>query len=256
MLSKNKIQFLKKLQQKKYRDFEKMYFVEGIKIVNEACSNIPQQVSEVICTGSAREKLVIPEGISISETDRMTIKQISSLKTPQEAVAVIKIDDAKKNPSQNSELILALDSARDPGNMGTIIRLADWFGIETILCSEDCVDCYNPKVIQATMGAIFRVNMVYCNLKETLTKFRLSGKKIIGASLKGENLYKSAAILKGILVMGNESTGISDEIQQIITHSILIPNFSKKHHQSESLNVSTATAVILGELKRRIDYSK
>lgn len=173
------------------------------------------------------------------------LKKISGLKTPQQVVAVFEIPDVKK--VDDSKLILALDAVRDPGNLGTIIRLCDWFGIEHLVCSETTVDCYNPKVVQATMGSLTRVNVNYLNLEEFLKTSELPK---FGAFMDGKNIYETSLPKQGILVMGNEANGISAEMEMLIGTRLGIPHFSR-HQETESLNVATATAILLSEFRRR-----
>lgn len=173
------------------------------------------------------------------------LKSISALVTPNDCLAVFIIPEKVKTDYSNT-LQIALDDIRDPGNMGTIIRLADWFGIQNILCSEETVDVYNPKVIQSTMGSIARVNVTYCDLKKELLSSRVP---VYGTLLEGKNIYTEKLIQPGIIVLGNESNGISSTIQQFVTHKITIPRFGNLQ-QTESLNVATATAIVLSEFCR------
>jgi rRNA methylases len=148
--------------------------------------------------------------------------------------------------------VLALDSVRDPGNLGTIVRLADWFGIKTILASTDTVELYNPKVVQATMGSIFRIEVRYCDLAEVLAGQKSEGRKIYGTFLEGENIYTTDKDRNGIIVMGSESNGISPKVEACITHKITIPPFSCESHGPESLNVAIATAITCSEFRRNL----
>ncbi|HJS00715.1 MAG TPA: RNA methyltransferase, partial [Flavobacterium sp.] len=178
---------------------------------------------------------------TISENE---LRKISALTTPNNCLALFKIP-IEKNVTL-SGLVLALDAIRDPGNLGTIIRLCDWFGIETLLCSEETVDIYNPKVVQATMGSLSRVNVVYIDLEAKLLETKLP---IYGTFMDGKNIYKESLLKEGIIVMGNEANGISNPIEKIINQRIAIPRFGK-WQQTESLNVATATAIILSEFRR------
>jgi TrmH family RNA methyltransferase len=172
------------------------------------------------------------------------LKKISALTSANDCLAVFKIKEYSS--SANSGLELALDNIKDPGNMGTIIRLCDWFGISKIVCSEETVDMYNPKVVQATMGSLARVEVEYTNLAAYLKATDL---EIFGTFMEGENIYKKVVPDSGILVMGNEANGISSEIENLITQKIAIPRFGNLQ-QTESLNVATATAIFLSEFKR------
>ena len=178
---------------------------------------------------------------AISEAE---LKKISALATPNSCLAVFKIPKAKE--MKESGLILALDDVRDPGNLGTIIRLCDWFGIETLFCSEESVDIYNPKVVQATMGSISRVNVVYGDLENFLVKTKLT---VFGTFMDGKNIYQESLLKEGIIVMGNEANGISEAVEKLVTDRIAIPRFGDLQI-TESLNVATATAIILSEFKR------
>jgi TrmH family RNA methyltransferase len=187
--------------------------------------------------------------ISVSKTKVHAIsdaelKKISALATPNSCLAVFKIPKDKE--MKESGLILALDDVRDPGNLGTIIRLCDWFGIETLFCSDETVDIYNPKVVQATMGSISRVNVVYGDLENFLVKTKLT---VFGTFMDGKNIYQESLPKEGIIVMGNEANGISEAVEKLVTDRIAIPRFGNLQI-TESLNVATATAIILSEFKR------
>lgn len=238
MLSKNQIKFINRLGQKKFRFQDGYFMVEGIKTINELLQSHFElhqlYTTESFNIDAKTENL-------ISETD---LKRISFLKTPNRALAVFKIPEPK--PINYTNLILALDDVRDPGNLGTIIRLCDWFGIKDLVCSKQTVDCYNPKVLQATMGSISRVNINYIDLDVFLKEAQ---KPIFGAFMDGENVYNTALPKEGILIMGNEANGISKTIEEMVTKRIAIPRFGDLQ-ATESLNVATATAVLLSEFKR------
>jgi TrmH family RNA methyltransferase len=172
------------------------------------------------------------------------LKKISALATPNSCLAVFKIP--AENKIIDSDLIVALDDIRDPGNLGTILRLCDWFGIKQIICSKETVDIYNPKVVQATMGSIARVNVNYIDLKTFIAQTKLP---VFGTFMDGDNIYQSHLPQNGIIIMGNEANGISAEIEKIVTSRISIPRFGELQ-KTESLNVATATAIILSEFKR------
>ena len=178
--------------------------------------------------------------------DEAELKKISSLTTPQTAVAVVSIPESKKPELKG--LVLALDGVQDPGNLGTIIRMCDWFGVEQLICSAGTVDCYNPKVVQATMGSIARVHINYVSLPEFL-KNEVGKMPVFGAFLEGENIY-TEDLPEGIIVMGNEANGISAEVEELITKKLVIPQFGNTQ-ETESLNVATATAIFLSEFRRR-----
>lgn len=236
MVSKNQIKRIISLQQKKYRKELGLFFVEGKKVIQELLdSNFV--LEELFVTEHLFDH--IPQQTLIATTD---LKKISALSNPNNALAVFRMPEPKKIKEQG--IILALDKIRDPGNLGTIIRLCDWFGITDLVCSEDTVDCYNPKVLQATMGSISRVNVSYLDLNKFLSQTKLP---VFGTFMKGNNIYKTQLPNQGIIVMGNEANGISPEIEQLITDKITIPRFG---NPTESLNVATATAIILSEFRR------
>lgn len=187
--------------------------------------------------------LTLNDKIEIISVDEL--KKISFLKTPNQVLAVFKMPMVQK--AKLKGLTLALDSINDPGNLGTIIRLCDWFGIEQIICSIDTVDCYNPKVVQSTMGSLTRVNVLYFDLKEFITAYN---DEVFGTFMEGNNIYQADLPKKGMIVMGNEANGISSEIEKLITQKISIPAFGTQQ-ETESLNVATATAIVLSEFKRR-----
>ena len=241
MLSKNKIKLITSLKQKKYRQQHQLFVAEGIKTVTELLhSNL--QLHELYTT-------TLEIGVSDDLKTEITegeLKKISFLTTPNQVLAVFKIPEAR--PIDFNNLVLVLDNIRDPGNLGTIIRLCDWYGIKDLVCSRETVDCYNPKVVQATMGSITRVNISYVNLSETISNKKLD---IFGTFMDGKNVYQTPLTHSGILVLGNEANGISDEIASFVTSRIAIPRFGDLK-QTESLNVATATAIFLSEFKRRL----
>lgn len=236
MVTKNQIKRILSLQQKKYRKQYGLFFVEGQKMIRELLDS-DFVLEELFVTEDIFKE--IPTRNIISENE---LKKISALSNANNSLAVFKIPDRKKVSDEG--LIVALDSVRDPGNFGTIIRLCDWFGIKNIVCSEDTVDLYNPKVLQATMGSITRVNVSYTNLNEFLSKTKLP---VFGTFMEGENIYKTDLPQKGIIVLGNEANGISEETEKSITKKITVPRFG---NNTESLNVATATAIVLSEFKR------
>lgn len=240
-LSKNKIKWLRSLHSKKSRDSEKMYIIEGEKMVQEAIQFQLEDILFIACTSDFKLP-TFPLSIEVILVSEKELCQISTLKTPNKAFAVLKQHKISIK-RQQKELIIALDDVQDPGNLGTILRIADWFGIQTIICSKGTVDCYNPKVVQASMGAILRIEVKYMNLFEHLKSY---DGKIYGAVLGGQNVYKTSLQNEGILLMGNEGKGISSEIQNLITDPISIPSFG----HAESLNVSIATGILVSEFAR------
>lgn len=207
-------------------------------MVSEALNSVPSQVLYYVSTSDFNFNN--KENIVWYHCDEETLKRCSSLKTPNKVIAVVK---KMTFPEKKHRFIIALDSVQDPGNMGTIMRLADWFGVDKIVCSQTTVDHYNPKVIQASMGAFLRVQVEYTDLKNYLAE---TGLPVFGALLEGENIYKKLLNPEGILLMGNEGNGISEEIKPLITHPVSIPRRGK----AESLNVSVATGILLSEFFR------
>lgn len=238
MLSKSQIKLITSLKQKKYRQAEGFFVAEGIKTINELLDS-SIKLHYLFTTKSFNNNAI--EEVIVTENE---LKKISFLKSPNQALAVFYIP--KQKPINNDGLIVALDNVRDPGNLGTIIRLCDWFGIKELVCNNETVDCYNPKVIQATMGSIKRVNISYVSLNTFLNNYKSD---IFGAFMEGENVYKSSLPKHGVLVMGNEANGVSKEIEGLITKKISIPRFGDLQ-ATESLNVATATSILLSEFKR------
>ena len=234
-LSKAQIKWVRSLQLKKNRDAEGVFVAEGEKCINEL-----RNAFELVL-------LATPDNATSTE-----IEQMSSLRTPQGTIGVFR----KPSPETRYptyELILALDGIQDPGNLGTIIRTCDWFGIHDILCSHDTADCYNPKVVQATMGALARVRLHYVDLPQVLAMIKAQGTPLYGTLLEGTNMYWSNAIpdkQHGVIIMGNEGNGISSAVRQLITHPLLIPSYPANAVTSESLNVGIATAIVLAEFRR------
>ena len=238
MISKSQIKSITGLQQKKYRDSSGLFVAEGPKVISELLG----AGFEAHYYFSTRDSDSEDHGATpISEGE---LKKISSLKTPNTSLAVF--HQPKYPVIQQTGLILALDAIRDPGNLGTIIRLCDWFGVEQIVCSADTVDCFNPKVIQATMGSIARVGVHYVDLDSFLRNTTL---EVIGAVMDGTPVYETKLPSEGILVMGNEANGISETINKALQLRITIPRFGAAQ-ETESLNVATATAILLNEFRR------
>ena len=239
MVSKNQIKLINSLQQKKYRKLHNLFIAEGKKVIQEL---LDAQFSLAYLFVTKADLFdTNPAATLISDSE---LKKITALTTANDCLAVFEIKETAFKLTSGLEL--ALDNIKDPGNMGTIIRLCDWFGISKIVCSEETVDMYNPKVVQATMGSLARVQIEYINLVDYLKATDL---EIFGTFMDGKNIYKSNLPSKGIIVMGNEANGISSEIEQLVTQKIAIPRFGNLQ-QTESLNVATATAIFLSEFKR------
>ena len=237
-LSKNHIKLITSLSQKKYRQKHKLFVVEGVKVVQEFL-NSSYELEIVFSTDtdfSSTNKFI--------EVTDQELKKISSLKNPNKVLAIFKIPN-QINPIMGG-LILVLDSINDPGNLGTIIRLCDWFGIEQLVCSNETVDCFNSKVVQASMGSLTRVAISYLDLKKYLQNVSVP---IFIADMDGLNVYKTKLPDSAVLVLGNEANGISDDIKQLVTTKITIPRYGA-FQQTESLNVATASAILLSEFRR------
>ena len=231
MLTNARIKQLRSLKEKKFRDECGQFLVEGEKMVQEALGS-GFQVIEVI-----RE-------------DPDIMARISNMTTPPPVIAVV-ARPAPRSMRVDHELCLGLDSVRDPGNMGTLLRLADWFGIRRIFASMDCVEIYNPKVVQASMGSIFRVETAYCDLPELCGRFRAAGMPVYGTFMDGDDVYSSTLAREGLLIMGSESFGIGAEVAALCSTRLHIPSFAPEGKGPESLNVATAAAIILSEFRRR-----
>ena len=246
MLSKNQIKLIKSLETKKNRKREGLFVAEGPKVVGDLlrAGYVPHSIF------STNPSTFNVQCSTFNVTDD-ELRRISFLQHPQDVLAVFYIPESSLTShlsSLTSHLSLALDGVQDPGNVGTIIRIADWFGITNIYCSPDTADVYNPKVVQATMGSLAHVNITYCDL---VTLLREANVPVYGTLLDGQDIYQQPLSDKGIIVMGNEGNGISTEVRQLVTHKLLIPNFNKNCETAESLNVAIATAITFSEFKRR-----
>ena len=230
-----------------------MFIAEGNKLVNEIISS-GLKIHFLIYTNKWKSNFEVTDSIKeIIETDEAGIKKISQLKTPPDVIAVAQFPKYSFSISEiSSQLSLVLDDIQDPGNLGTIIRLANWFGIENIICSANTVDMFNPKVVQASMGALLRVKLHYLDLVNFFKDIQSNNDiPIYGTYMNGENIYKSQLSDKGLIVMGNEGNGISSDMESFITYRISIPNFATGQQETESLNVAVATGIILSEFKRQ-----
>lgn len=244
MLSKRQSKYFKSLQLKKYRQIEGRFLVEGAKGVEEVLDS-SFQVESLIGTNeylSSLSKAQKDKAKEVLEAKENDLLQIGTFKSNKTAIAVVRVKESVALSSITDKLILALDSVNDPGNLGTIIRIADWYGIQTIVCSHDTADVYNPKVINSTMGSFTRINLIYTDLKAYLSE---SGKKVYGALLEGKSIY-STPLGEGIVLMGSESHGISNELRPLVTNPVKIPG----RGGAESLNVAVATAVVLDNFFR------
>jgi TrmH family RNA methyltransferase len=239
-ISKNQLKLITSLSQKKYRQKHNLFIAEGVKVLNELL-NSTFEIEILFCTDDFETTISEKKVVRISETE---LKKVSTLKSPNKALGIFKIP--KEKAVQNSGLTIALDAINDPGNLGTIIRLCDWFGVTQLMCSKDTVDCYNQKVVQASMGSLTRVSIHYTDLENYITKSNLD---TFIADMDGKNVYKTKLPKEGILIMGNEANGVSEKIKALLQYKITIPRFGETQ-ETESLNVATATAILLSEFKR------
>ena len=243
MVSKNQKKLIKSLYQKKYRKQHGLFVAEGKKVIQELLQ-AKLELHALFTTEDGIFEVNDQKKYLISHEE---LKQISFLTTPQVALAVFVIPEVRQMELEG--VVLVLDDVRDPGNLGTIIRLCDWFGVKELVCSNQTVDCYNPKVVQATMGSITRVNIVYQDIEAFLFQQKPTI-PIYGTFMEGDNIYDASLPKKGVIVMGNEANGISTPVEKIVDKRITIPQFGLGQ-KTESLNVATATAIILSEFKRK-----
>ncbi|WP_353119935.1 RNA methyltransferase [Myroides odoratus] len=242
MVTKNQIKRIKSLHQKKYRKEHQLFIAEGIKVIQELLQS-SFVLDHLYVTNEMDFGVPTHQVTRVSADD---LKKMSALTTTPNCLAVFHCLESKT--IDFSDWVVALDDIRDPGNLGTIIRLCDWFGISHMVCSSETVDCYNPKVIQATMGSVSRVNIVYTDLAELLETAEVP---LYGTFLGGENIYEMKKVMPGVIVMGNEANGISAEIEQLVSRKITIPRFGNLQ-QTESLNVAMATSIVLSEFRRSV----
>lgn len=248
MLSKNKIKYIRSLELKKNRKEEGVFVAEGHKLVGDLLGHFPCKLLIALPSWLQKNTHIIADEVIVVSFDELS--RASLLKNPQDVLAVF--DQPIYETSievMNQSLCLALDDIQDPGNLGTIIRLADWFGIEHIFCSYGTVDVYNPKVVQATMGALARVKIHYCNLVALISSMK--NIPVYGTFLDGNNIYEETLSNNGLIVMGNEGNGVSEEVSRLINKRLYIPNYPSSRETSESLNVAIATAVTCAEFRRR-----
>lgn len=249
-ISKARIKYIKSLELKKNRRIERRFVAEGIKLVGElmaiSCPDILVATNRWIETHSN----LLQDVKEVYEVSEDELRRISFLQHPQQVIAVFPMLFEGNDEIRYDSLSLALDGVQDPGNLGTIIRIADWFGIEQIFCSEDTADVWNPKVIQATMGSIARVRLTYCSL-ENLIQSLPDDYPVYGTLLDGNDITKADLENKGLLVMGNEGKGISESIAKLVTHRLLIPNYPQERTTVDSLNVAIATAIAVFALRNR-----
>lgn len=253
MLTNNKIKLIKSLDQKKARKENGCFVVEGEKMVKELLQSRFETI-EVFAVQSYIDELPaeLTKNVEISVVSEKDLDRLTHLKTANKAIALAKLPDKKEeSASAQNGISIALENIQDPGNLGTIVRTMAWFGIKDVFCTPDTVDVYNPKVIQSTMGAIFKVNVHYCDLSELAKSAKQKGITLYGTRLDGENIYQSRLSKNAIIVMGNESKGMSAELSALMDRNIKIPSYAPPTDEMESLNVSIATAIVCAEFKRQ-----
>lgn len=253
MISKNQIKYIQSLHSKKNREQEGLFIIEGIKLVTEFILDGSYIVKDLYATQDYIDNhidLLNSKTVNCTEISQEDLKKISLQTTPNQVLAVVLAKGHELNNEWLQQgLTLYLDDIRDPGNLGTMIRIADWFGIKQVICSENTTEVYNPKTLQASMGAVLRVNVLYMSFENVLKQ--TNNTAIYGALLEGENIY-TTRLQKGIIVIGNEANGITPEVQKQITNAITIP--AATNNGSESLNAANACAIICGEFFRQLNY--
>ena len=252
MISKARIKWIKSLEMRKYRLQHNAFVAEGPKLVGELLPySTPLYIAATKEWLDANCQIVQLLNCPIDEVSREELERASLLRTPQSVLAVMPIPERKLDiPSLQSQLVIALDGVQDPGNLGTILRIADWFGIRQVLCSDGTADIYNPKCVQSCMGALARVKVCYCNLPETLEKVQIP---VYGTFLDGTDIYREELTSNGIIVMGNEGNGISKDVARLVNRRLYVPNYPKGSVTTESLNVAVATGIVCAEFRRRQD---
>ena len=249
MISRTRIKWIKSLEMRKYRLQEKAFVAEGPKLVGELLPySTPLYIAATKDWLDANRHLLraVKEVDEVSQTE---LERASLLRTPQSVLAVMPIPERRLDISSlQKKLVIALDSVQDPGNLGTILRIADWFGIHEVLCSEGTADIYNPKCVQSCMGALARVEVYYCNLPEVLKQVEMP---VFGTFLDGTDIYKEELSQQGIIVMGNEGNGISQPIAKLVNRRLYVPNYPQGSLTTESLNVSVAKGIGCAEFRRR-----
>ncbi|MEY8593369.1 RNA methyltransferase [Butyricimonas hominis] len=254
MLSKHLTNIIQNLEKKKFREKYNLFKIEGEKLVQELFLS-DMKVDTLIARPSWIERnRQKAQSYNTIEVNEIEMGRVSNFKSLPEVIALAQIPVKEHSPEEiKNELSIVLNGIQDPGNLGTILRLSDWFGVRHVFCDHDCANIFNPKSVQASMGAIFRVNVFYLDLVEFIPRFVDQNFPCYGAFLEGENIYRTELRTKGFIVMGNEGNGISPEIERFVTRKITIPSFAHSPYSTESLNVGVATGIILSEFKR-IEY--
>jgi TrmH family RNA methyltransferase len=254
MISNALIKHIRSLHQAKFRDEYKQFIAEGVKVVDELLKS-PYKLL-YLCASSEwlaeQDGRFAFSGVEVSAVSPAELERISTLSTPNKVLAVFQKPEAVELPViKEGELLLALDAIRDPGNLGTIIRIADWFGIRNVICSDDCVDLYNPKTVQATMGSLVRVDLHYTELENFLKQLP-SQLAVFASDMQGENIYQATLPAGGVILIGSESHGLSVKLQDVVSRKLFIPPFGEGPH-AESLNASVAAGIVVGEFRRRVN---
>ena len=249
MISKARIKWIKSLEMRKYRLQHNAFVAEGPKLVGEL---LPYSTPLYIAATKewlAENKHLLKAVKEVDEVSREELERASLLRNPQSVLAVMQIPNEKLDiASLQDQLVIALDGVQDPGNLGTILRIADWFGIRKVLCSDGSADVYNPKCVQSCMGALARVKVHYCSLPEVLREAKMP---VFGTFLDGTNIYKEELSSSGIIVMGNEGNGISQQVAELVDRRLYVPNYPQGSLTTESLNVAVCTGIVCAEFRRR-----
>lgn len=249
MLSKARIKWIKSLEMRKYRLLHNAFLAEGPKLVGELLPYFTPLYVAATKEWLTQNSLLLGAAKEVDEVSQEELERASLLRKPQSVLAVLPMRNTDFKIQDPKSLYLALDGVQDPGNLGTILRIADWFGIRHILCgTEGTADVYNPKCVQSCMGALARVEVHYCNLPEVLKEAQMP---IYGTFLDGKDIYQEELSPNGIIVMGNEGNGISEEVAELVSHRLYVPNFPKGSLTTESLNVAVATGIVCAEFRRR-----
>lgn len=252
MFSKNKIKYINSLSLKKNRKKEGLFIAEGKKTVEDLLSG-NYKIEELYISEDFEFDHPLKDNIQIVTVDFESIRKISQTKNPQGILAIVRIPKQEINYKEiSSSLCIFLDDIQDPGNLGTIVRLANWFGISHIICSNESVDVYNPKVVQATMGSLAGVNIYYLDPGTFFKKLESFDLPVYGTYLEGANIYETELTEKGIIVLGNEANGISENVSQFVTKKLNIPSYNKERTKTESLNIAIAASLVCAEFKRKL----
>lgn len=248
MITKSEIKYIQSLAHKKFRESENLFVVEGVKIIRELLDNSAQCLKKIYAVSSwiEQHRTLVPDHVDLVEVEPYELDKISFLQQPNEVLALVSIPGEASHRTVFQGVTIVLDKVQDPGNLGTIIRTADWFGVDQIVCSTDTADAFNPKVVQSAMGSIMRINIFYTDISRFINTCKSI--PVYAAVLNGVSIYETTFDQPSILVIGNESKGISNEILRIVSNKITIPRTGA----AESLNAAVATAVILAEMNRSL----